>query len=385
MDTRRFRDRVFGWAMLMMFVLVQTAAGASNSTGELESSALQDGNDFSATADFNPETHQVTVKANVPVVAWDAAASLGRRSFVVYEDEVRRPIESIEVAHTPLSIGVLLENGGRYRALNEAIADTVSHAARDLMNAVNPGDRVALWTYGQSVQSLDSSVENGAAVQLINLRLPVPPTSEANLYDAVLATLPRVQQMPGRKVLIVVSTGIDTFSRSGFAEVLRAERETGVPVCAINIGPLVRSGLLVDGSDGQQPYAHLRWQQAASQLARMAEVSGCRAVMPDSSLEFSTLYDELLANLNLQYVIRYQSATPQQSGTHRVEIAWVDSEHPRAGLRQAMKRGRLFAQAQYQPAPAAAEPHTLASSSAVPDECDSLPAPSCRFMRHEYH
>lgn len=148
-------------------------------------------------------------------------------------------------------------------------------------------DNVRVLPYGDlpsvagldGVRALDSSAQSAPDLKrtYLNLNLPVPPSSESNFYDGVLATLPQVQQMPGRKVLIVVSSGIDSFSKAGFSDVLRAERETGVPICVINMGPLLRSTLLVENSDGQRPYAQLEWQRASSQLSRMARVSGCRA------------------------------------------------------------------------------------------------------------
>jgi hypothetical protein len=339
--------------MLMMFVLVQTVTGADAAGGRSERSRVEEASPFlQASADFNPATHEVTVKAHAPAAAWDSTAQIGRHSFVVYEDNFRQPVEDVEVAHTPLSIGVLLENGGRYHALNEAIADNVSRAARELLEAINPDDHVAMWTYGEGVQALDSSTQGVSGLQRTNLNLPVPPSSEANFYDALLATLPRVQQMDGRKVLIVVSSGIDSFSKAGFSDVLRAERETDVPICVINLGPLLRSALLVETSDGQQPYAQLKWQQASSQLSRMARVSGCRALTPDSSLEFPAVYDRLLANLRLQYVIRYRSTALDVPGTRQVKIAWVDDNRKLSGPTQSTMR-RDFALAQYELDPAA--------------------------------
>ena len=117
---------------------------------------------------------------------------------------------------------------------------------------MNPGDRVTMWTYSDSVQPLETAGDDTSGPQRTNLSLPVPPASESNFYDALLTTLPRVREIPGRKVLMVVSSGIDTFSKAGFADVLRAEREAGVPVCVIDIGPLVRSSLLDERSG---PYA----------------------------------------------------------------------------------------------------------------------------------
>jgi hypothetical protein len=88
MDTRRFlkhsqsqalaQFRWLGWVMLMMFVLVQTATGAGV-TGER--SPLEGRPFLQASADFNPETHQVTVKAHAPAAAWDFTSDIGSLDF----------------------------------------------------------------------------------------------------------------------------------------------------------------------------------------------------------------------------------------------------------------------------------------------------------------
>jgi hypothetical protein len=134
-----------------------------------------------------------------------------------------------------------------------------------------------------------------------------------------------------------------------------------VPICVINIGPLLRSALLAESSDGQRPYAQLRWQQASSQLSRMARVSGCRALTPNSSLEFPAVYDPLLANLRLQYVIRYQSTALDSPGARQVKIAWVDGNTRSELTQNTMRHDREFAQAQYELNPAA----VFASSGAL--------------------
>jgi hypothetical protein len=357
MDTRRYLNelrsrtlaqfRWLGWVMLMMFVLVQVAMGASPLGSRTDTFSQESGTSDQASANFNPETGQVIVTANVPAAEWAATADIGRHSFVVYEDNVRQLVDDVRVTHAPLSIGLLLENGGRYHALNEVIAENVTRAARELLGAINPGDRVTMWTYSDSVQPLETVGNDTSGLQQANLSLPVPPASESNFYDALVATLPRVEEMPGRKILMVVTSGIDTFSKAGFADVLRAEREAGVPVCVIDTGPLLRSSLLDENSG---PYAHLKWSRASSQLERIAKVSGCRALAPRSSLEFPAVYDNLLANLGLQYDIRYKSNALDLPGPRQVKLAWVDGDGKELGLTQhTVKHEREFARAQYAP------------------------------------
>lgn len=361
MNTRRFRNhspsltldqfRWLGWTVLMMFVLVQTARGSEAPGGRAEGVAMSHPL-AQASAEFNPTTHQVTVKAYASPAAWDFTGELGPRSFVVYEDAIRQPIEHVELVHTPLSIGVLLEDGGRYHALNEALAENVSRAVQELKGALSPDDHVQMWTYSDKVEPVAPADTTAQGLQPAYLRLPTPPSSESNFYDAMLATLPRVQQMPGRKALIVVSSGIDSFSQAGFADVLQAVGEAGVPVCAINIGPLVRSQLRFEASDERGPYySNLKWDKASAQLARLAKVSACQALTPQSSLELTGLSDRLLTNLRLQYVIHYRSTALDLPGTREVSIAWVDDSQQAPRVAQSathQRRGREFAQAHYQ-------------------------------------
>jgi hypothetical protein len=62
----------------------------------------------------------------------------------------------------------------------------------------------------------------------------------------------------------------------------------------------------------------------------------------------------MLANLRLQYVIRYQSTALNLPGNRRVEIARSSADREKSGLPQnKIERDRQFALAQYDPLPAA--------------------------------
>jgi hypothetical protein len=58
-----------------------------------------------------------------------------------------------------------------------------------------------------NVQALADPTKSASGLQQAQLYLPVASSSESNFYDALVTTLPRVQQMPGRKARIVISTG----------------------------------------------------------------------------------------------------------------------------------------------------------------------------------
>jgi hypothetical protein len=76
-----------------------------------------------------------------------------------------------------------------------------------------------------------------------------------------------MQAMSGRKALVLMSSGLDTFSRASFADVLAEVRTTGVPIYVINLGPIIRSALPPSASDTGL-YASLDWSRAEAQLEK---------------------------------------------------------------------------------------------------------------------
>jgi len=369
MDTPRFNRRStseafaafrwLGWVMLMMFVLVQTArAVAGGNKSQVDATGQQTRELSQASAQFDPGTHLVTIEAPAPARLWKATPDIGSHSFVVYEDNVRQPLEAVKAVDTPLSIGLLLEHGGRYHALNEALADAGSRAVQELRAALNPDDKITVWTYGETVEPLEVPSAAPTSLQPTTAEVPVAPSSESNFYDAVLTVLPRVQQMTGRKVLVVVSSGIDTFSQADFPQVLRAAEDGGVPICPINIGPLLQAALPPGGSSNDAPYGRLKWQLASEQLSRLARASGCRASTPSSSLDLPAAYDGLLANLRLKYVIHYRSTALSLPGTREVRVEWTDgirahTKVARTNVVHSGSVGNVFADTHYTVDPAA--------------------------------
>jgi Ca-activated chloride channel family protein len=96
----------------------------------------------------------------------------------------------------------------------------------------------------------------------------------------------------GPKALIVITSGVDTFSKSKYADALNAVRASGTPVYIINLGPDLREAAKNYTSAG--PYAHLDWKKIDAQLREIASVSGGRVYTESSSLDLTGVYDDLM-------------------------------------------------------------------------------------------
>ena len=290
------------------------------------------------TADIHyaADTQVVTVKTPFGDPPVGSLTAVHPDSFIVYENGRRQDNVSVAVEHPPISIGMLLEYGGRYHALNEILGQNVSNAAKELLKQIRPDDSVAVWKYADSVEPVSDAVQTADGPQGNAFSLPTPPFSELNFRDSLISTLPKIQAMSGHRVLVVLSTGIDTFSKASFADVLAATRRAGVQIYVINLGPLVQSDMppyLI----GKLPYASLNWNLAGSRLATLARASGGQMYSPESLFDLTAVYDELMAELRTRYVIQYKShsaAAPDQPRTVRIED----------------RRARLVAKVRYIPA-----------------------------------
>jgi hypothetical protein len=119
----------------------------------------------------------------------------------------------------------------------------------------------------------------------------VPDSSETNFYDALVSTSEVMKAVTGRKALIVISSGIDTFSKAKYDDALTAVRASGTPIYIINLGPDLREAAKNYTNAG--PYAYLDWRKTEGQLREIASVSGGRCMpkaAPSTLLEFMTTY-----------------------------------------------------------------------------------------------
>jgi Ca-activated chloride channel homolog len=131
--------------------------------------------------------------------------------------------------------------------------------------------------------------------------------------------------MLGRRAVLLISTGLDTFSRATFDEVLSNAERADTPVYCIGLAGLVQP--TVEGSPG--PLGKIDWSRANHLLKTLAKVSNGRAYLGDTPVEIPAIYDDLMEHLRVRYIIKYTPAGAHSRGSsHRVRVALVD---PRTG------------------------------------------------------
>jgi VWFA-related protein len=273
---------------------------------------------------YDAATQLVTIKLVVQDPKGYFIPDIRRENFVVYENGVRQHNATVEIERAPVSMGILIERGGRYRTLNESLAPTVAVAAQDLLDEIGRDDKLAIWAYGDKVEELSTPAAGHDTLEqaVAGLRTP-PPAQETNLYDALIDVLHRMQTMSGRRALLLISSGIDTFSQASLQDALQAARLSAIPIYVINLDPILELAVSVYASPGT--HVSLDFKRAHAVLQELASVSGGRMYSPQTG-EFSAIFDDLMENLRTRYVITYRTTTnPDDKSPRTVRIALVDS------------------------------------------------------------
>ena len=278
---------------------------------------------------FVPPTRTVTIKFHVEDPNGYFLPNLRRENFAVYEDGVRQKNVTVEIEHAPLSVALLMEFGGRYHELNKALGLEMPLVGRELLEVVGRDDKVSILKYDAKLKTLADFEQGHELLDDVFNKLSMPTFSEVNFFDALLETLNRMRDVNGRKAIILVSSGIDTFSKANYQLVLEAARGSSTPIYTIGLVHLMQRESAVYGTTA--PFARIDWPAAEKQLESLAKVSGGRAYALQSDPELPAIYDDIMENLRVRYVITYVSSNTATVGPPRkIQVELVNPKNGQA-------------------------------------------------------
>jgi VWFA-related protein len=276
---------------------------------------------------FDPATHVVTLKLLVQDPNGYFIANIRRDNFVVYENGVRQQNATVEIEHATTSLGVLLEFGGRAPALSRLFGVEASSAARQLLDVLGREDKIAVWKYNDKVEKLVDFSQGRENLDEQLRELGPPEFSDTNLYDALIFAIEQMRPLTGRKAVILISSGIDSFSKAKYEDALRAARDSDTPIYVVSLVPVLRN--IVEVHDKVGPLARIDWNKSENELEGIARASGGRAYAPENTIDLSLIYDDMMENLRVRYVITYRSSNDLDLNSPRtVSVKLVD---PRTG------------------------------------------------------
>ena len=147
----------------------------------------------------------------VPVIVKETGGryltDLKREEFSIYEDGVKRDVEFFGTVEEPFNVALLIDSSGSTVEQLEHI----KNAALAFTENLRPQDKVMIVEFNDSVRIL--SELTGDRSQITRAISDIKPGEYTQVYEAVYtAVWERLEQIEGRKAVILFSDGIDTAS-----------------------------------------------------------------------------------------------------------------------------------------------------------------------------
>jgi len=304
--------------LIAAWVLVVAFAAAATGQSGRRAAATVDDEDV-----VRVRTEEVLLPISVLDEAGRPVVGLEEEDFLVYDNGVRQQITSFNRRRVPANIVLLLDASGSVFSQMRFIRA----AARRFVQGLSIEDRVAVVQFADRVEVIQEWTQDRAAVeQAIAWRYR--PGERTTLYDGLrrvaLDLLPRVE---GRRVVILLTDGIDTVSGTRADEALAALRQVEAVVYVISLTERLRREYRL------APGAERVVSGAEAFLERVAMETGGRTIYPLGDDDLEQAYGAIAEELRTQYILTYKPQ-PRARGWHEVRVLVVPG-----GYRVLTRRG----------------------------------------------
>jgi Ca-activated chloride channel homolog len=218
---------------------------------------------------------------------------LTRDRFRLREDGVLQTITNFGSEDTPLELVLAVDVSGSMGGVMEELKDAV----RQFLSRLKPIDRVTLVAFNEEMFVLSRrEADPVARARAVDALASWGSTS---LYDVIIRSLELVSRQPGRRGLVVFSDGEDRSSQTTLAAVARALQASDATLFSVALGRGRESDAL------------------RKTLEQLAEPSGGRVVIAERAEDLRRAFDDVLQDLQHQYLLGFQSTNDKLDGTFR--------------------------------------------------------------------
>jgi VWFA-related protein len=235
-----------------------------------------------------------------------------KENFRITEDGAVQTITNFAPSDAPITIVLLLEFsklGYQYFTYN------ARNWSASFLSNLKPNDWVALETFNMRSNVEVDFTHNRDEIMQGLYQMVFPPFSESNLFDALADVLDRMKDAKGKKAVLVLASGIDTFSKMTLDQVMKRIRETDATIFAVGVGE--QFFIRADAGGGMGSGAQLTYLQAQNQLKTFAAMTGGRAWLPRFDGEIPSIMQDVAASLRNQYSMAYSPSNSTLDGKYR--------------------------------------------------------------------
>lgn len=260
----------------------------------------------------------VTVPVSVTTKDGQFISNLQETNFKIFEDGVQQNVTSFNKTDAPITAVLLVE----FASTNYSFMVEALNASYAFAQSLKKEDWVAVVSYDMKPHILADFTQNKQEVFAALNQLRVPGFAETNLFDALYDTLDRVDRIPGRKYVILVTTGVDTFSKLNLDQTMKKIKSTkDVTIFPISVGFALRNYCETTQCGWTHgvgiPVGNMDYLQGDNEMNTFARMTGGRAYFPRFQAELPGIFHDISGDIRNQYLLTYHPTNPKLDGSYR--------------------------------------------------------------------
>jgi VWFA-related protein len=246
-------------------------------------------------------------------------SGLKKGNFRILDNGKPQVITHFAPTEDPITIVMLMEYSGLAYSY---FAYKAAYWSSGFLNHLDSRDWVALITYDMKPTIQVDFTRKKAEVQDALGTLSYPGFNEANLFDAIVDTLGKLDHIAGKKAILLITTGIDTFSRVTLDETMDRLKESNVTIFCVGVAE--SEYMMAETRSGSSAIGYV---QAKNQLQAFANLTGGLAWFPRFEGEIPSLFGSVVGFLRSEYDLGFSPSNATRDGKYhklKVEIVGPD-------------------------------------------------------------
>ena len=287
---------------------------------------------------FSMRVASQLVTLDVGVMSKDGTfiPGLKKEYFRVLEDGVPQTITSFTQTQAPITAVMLVEFSNNQYFYSFQI-DSIN-ASWVFAQTLKKEDWIAMISFDLKQHILEDFTQDKRAIQgaIASLQPGMAMSQETNVFDALYDTIDRLEGVEGRKYVILIASGRDSFSKHTLDQMLKkVQASKDIAIYVISTGQALRNyaeshGLMRALCPITEFECNMTFLQADNQMGAIAKMTGGRLYKPLFSASFRDAFVDIGQTIRNQYSIAYHPTNPAQDGSFRkIKVELVDETgHP---------------------------------------------------------
>lgn len=260
---------------------------------------------------FKAESEVVTVDVSVLDNQGNPIPNIPKGNFRILEDNVPQTVTQFSMTEAPMTVALVVEFSNRYQSYWSYGWYETLQAAYGFTQTLRPDDYMAVIAYDLRSEILADFTNDRNKIGEALQRLRIPGFSESNMFDALTDTADRMSKIEGRRAIVIITSGIDTFSKLTYDKTRKQLQESGVPVYSVGILQLVRTMAEARGA------SMIDFLQGDNMLRTFAKETGGQAFFPRFMAEMPGAFAQINNALRNQYSMGYSPTNQARDGKFR--------------------------------------------------------------------